>query len=45
VTVARFESDRVVLSSGLASGETVVTAGVNRLREDQAVRLSETISQ
>lgn len=41
VTVARFQSDRVVLSDGLAKGDIVVTAGVNRLREDQKVRLAE----
>lgn len=41
VEVARFESDRVVVSSGLEKGEVVVTAGVNRLREGQHVRLIE----
>ena len=39
VTVSRFETDRVVISDGLAKGEIVVTAGVNRLREGQKVRL------
>lgn len=39
VVVARFETDRVVLSEGLAKGDVVVTAGVNRLREGQKVRL------
>ena len=29
VSVARYETDRVVISSGLAKGEIVVTAGVN----------------
>ncbi|HRD75508.1 MAG TPA: efflux RND transporter periplasmic adaptor subunit [Hyphomicrobiaceae bacterium] len=38
VVVARFETDRVVVSEGLAKGEVVVTAGVNRLREGQKVR-------
>lgn len=41
VVVARYETDRVVLSDGLAKGEVVVTAGVNRLREGQRVRLVE----
>jgi len=40
VTVARFETDRVVISEGLEKGEVVVTAGVNRLREGQKVRLA-----
>lgn len=39
VVVARYEADRVVISEGLAKGEVVVTAGVNRLREGQKVRL------
>lgn len=39
VVVARYETDRVVLSEGLAKGDIVVTAGVNRLREGQKVRL------
>jgi RND family efflux transporter MFP subunit len=41
VTVSRFEMDRVILSDGLGKGDVVVTAGVNRLREDQKVRLLE----
>lgn len=41
ITLARFESDRVVVSEGIAKGEVVVTAGVNRLREGQKVRLAE----
>jgi len=45
VTVARYETDRVVLSGGLAKGEVVVTAGVNRLREGQKVRLAEAASK
>ena len=45
VTVARYETDRVILSSGLAKGEVVVTAGVNRLREGQKVRLAEAASK
>ena len=41
VTVSRYETDRVILSSGLAKGDIVVTAGVNRLREGQKVRIAE----
>lgn len=41
VTVARFETDRVVINEGLEKGQIVVTAGVNRLREGQKVRLAE----
>jgi RND family efflux transporter MFP subunit len=41
VVVSRYETDRVILSSGLAKGDVVVTAGVNRLREGQKVRLAE----
>jgi RND family efflux transporter MFP subunit len=45
VTVSRYETDRVILSGGLAKGEVVVTAGVNRLREGQKVRLAEAASK
>lgn len=41
VDVARFETDRIVLEGGLAKGDIVVTAGVNRLREHQQVTLIE----
>jgi RND family efflux transporter MFP subunit len=41
VVVARYEADRVVVGDGLAKGDIVVTAGVNRLRENQKVRLAE----
>lgn len=41
VVVSRYETDRVVVSEGLAKGDIVVTAGVNRLRESQKVRLAE----
>ena len=37
VVVARYETDRVIVSSGLVKGDIVVTAGVNRLREKQKV--------
>ena len=40
VVVARYETDRVVLSEGIEKGDIVVTAGVNRLREGQKVRLA-----
>lgn len=39
ITVARFDAEKVVVSDGLAKGDIVVTAGVNRLREDQVVKL------
>ncbi|MDX8433335.1 efflux RND transporter periplasmic adaptor subunit [Mesorhizobium abyssinicae] len=41
VAVARYEADRVVVSDGLAKGDIVVTAGVNRLREHEKVRTVE----
>lgn len=41
VTVNRYETDRVVIADGLEKGDIVVTAGVNRLREGQKVRLEE----
>lgn len=41
VAVARYETDRVIVSEGLARGDIVVTAGVNRLREKQKVRLAD----
>jgi RND family efflux transporter MFP subunit len=42
VTIDRYETDRVVISDGLVKGDVVVTAGVNRLREGQKVRLAGT---
>jgi RND family efflux transporter MFP subunit len=39
VDVLRFEQDRVVVSQGLDTGETVVTAGVQALHPGQKVRL------
>jgi RND family efflux transporter MFP subunit len=39
ITVARYETDRVVVSGGLFKGDIVVTAGVNRLRDQQKVRI------
>ncbi|MFM9846501.1 MAG: efflux RND transporter periplasmic adaptor subunit [Hyphomicrobiaceae bacterium] len=41
VTVGRYETDRVVIGAGLVKGDVVVTAGVNRLRENQKVRVAE----
>jgi RND family efflux transporter MFP subunit len=41
VSIARYEADRVLVSSGLEKGDIVVTAGVNRLRENQQVLLAE----
>lgn len=38
VVIARYETDRVVVSDGLSEGDIVVTAGVNRLREHEKVR-------
>jgi len=39
VNVLRYQTDQVILSDGLNKGDIVVTAGVNRLREGQEVRL------
>jgi RND family efflux transporter MFP subunit len=41
VNVARYESDSVLLSSGVSTGERVVTAGVHRLGAGEHVRLME----
>ncbi|MDG4877541.1 efflux RND transporter periplasmic adaptor subunit [Mesorhizobium sp. WSM4935] len=41
ITVVRYETDRVVVRDGLAKGDLVVTAGVNRLREHEKVRIIE----
>lgn len=45
VAIERYEADRVIVAYGLEKGEIVVTAGVNRLRENQIVKLSEGASQ
>jgi hypothetical protein len=37
----RYESDSVLLSSGVASGDRIVTAGVHRLAAGEHVRLME----
>jgi len=39
VVITRFEAERIIVSEGLKKGDVVVTAGVNRLREGQKVRL------
>lgn len=44
VKVVRYETERVILSDGLEKGDVVVTAGVNRLREGQEVRLIEGVA-
>jgi RND family efflux transporter MFP subunit len=41
VTVARYQADTVVIASGLAKGDTVITAGINTLRDGQKVRLAD----
>ena len=41
VTVARYEQDRVLLADGIAQGDRIVTAGVSKLRPEQAVLVSE----
>lgn len=40
VIIARYETERVVVSGGLAEGDVVVTAGINRLREHEKVRIA-----
>lgn len=41
IVIDHYETDRVIVRSGLEQGEIVVTAGVNRLRRNQKVRLAE----
>jgi RND family efflux transporter MFP subunit len=41
IAVARYEANTVVVGSGLATGDIVVTAGVNTLTAGQKVRLAE----
>jgi membrane fusion protein, multidrug efflux system len=41
VKVSRYDSDRVLIESGVQRGERVVTAGVNRLAAGEQVRLME----
>jgi multidrug efflux pump subunit AcrA (membrane-fusion protein) len=42
VSVARYDIDSVIVGSGLADGDVVVTAGINTLREGERVRLAMT---
>lgn len=41
VDVAAFDAGQVIVDGGIGSGDIIVTAGVNQLREGQTVRLSE----
>jgi RND family efflux transporter MFP subunit len=45
VTVARYETDIVVIADGLTKGDVVVTAGANTLRQGQKVRIAETFTK
>jgi RND family efflux transporter MFP subunit len=45
VLVDRYETDRVIVRGGLHQGDIVVTAGVNRLRENQTVRVAEGVTR
>jgi len=38
VTVGQYREDGVLVTSGIAPGEWVVTAGVHKLREGETVR-------
>jgi multidrug efflux pump subunit AcrA (membrane-fusion protein) len=44
VDVARYDADTVFIAGGLAKGDTVITAGINTLREGQKVRLADAAS-
>jgi multidrug efflux system membrane fusion protein len=41
VTVGQFREDGVTVTSGLAAGDIVVTAGVHKLKPDQVVRVAQ----
>ncbi len=41
VTVARYEANTAIVAAGLAQGDIVVTAGVNKLTVGQKVRLAD----
>ena len=45
VTVARYETDVVVIADGLAKGDVVVTAGANTLRKGQKVLIAATFTK
>lgn len=40
VTVARYETNAIIIADGLTDGDVVVTAGVNTLREGQRVQVA-----
>jgi len=42
IRIGSFDSDRVIVSEGLKTGDTVVTGGVHKLHEGQKVRLENT---
>jgi RND family efflux transporter MFP subunit len=44
VAVGQFREDGATVTSGLAPGEWIVTAGVHKLRQDQVVRLATSTS-
>ena len=41
ITVGEFGNAKIQVISGLTPGETIVTAGIHKLREGQKVRLAE----
>jgi multidrug efflux system membrane fusion protein len=41
VNVGQYREDGVTITAGLNAGEVVVTAGVHKLRDDQAVRFAD----
>ena len=45
VAIARYDADTVVIVSGLATGDTVISAGINTLREGQKVRLADALGR
>jgi RND family efflux transporter MFP subunit len=45
VAIARYDADTVVIASGLAKGDTVISAGINTLREGQRVRLADALGR
>lgn len=44
ITLARYEANTMIVASGLAKGDIVVTAGVNTLQAGQKVRLADASS-
>lgn len=45
VGIARYDADTVVIASGLGKGDTVISAGINTLREGQKVRLADALGR